>query len=57
MQPEPGFRMDPRWYWSKERAEQEWSHIWSRLWHVGPREEEMLNDATLTSLKSFRVDS
>ena len=36
-----GFRIDPKWYWSKERADQEWDHVWSKLWHVGPRVEEL----------------
>jgi phenylpropionate dioxygenase-like ring-hydroxylating dioxygenase large terminal subunit len=35
------FRVEPNWYWSKERAEQEWDHIWTKLWHMGPREEEL----------------
>src|ERR1700756_1873341 len=37
----PIFHIDPEWYWSKERAEQEWTHIWSKLWHMGPRVEEL----------------
>lgn len=35
------FRIEPEWYWSNQRAEQEWRYVWSRLWHVGPREEEL----------------
>ena len=36
-----GFRVDPAWYWSRERADQEWDHVWTRLWQMGPREEEL----------------
>ncbi len=36
-----GFRIDPKWFWSTERAEQEWEHVWSKLWHMGPRVEEL----------------
>jgi phenylpropionate dioxygenase-like ring-hydroxylating dioxygenase large terminal subunit len=35
------FRIDPDWYWSTQRAEQEWDHMWSKLWHMGPRVEEL----------------
>ena len=24
------FRIHPDWFWSKERAEKEWSHIWTK---------------------------
>jgi phenylpropionate dioxygenase-like ring-hydroxylating dioxygenase large terminal subunit len=34
-------RIQPEWYWSKERAEKEWTHVWSKLWHMGPRVEEL----------------
>jgi phenylpropionate dioxygenase-like ring-hydroxylating dioxygenase large terminal subunit len=37
----PVFRVEPEWYWSRERAEQEWRHVWTRLWHLGPRVEEL----------------
>ncbi|RVQ68995.1 aromatic ring-hydroxylating dioxygenase subunit alpha [Croceicoccus ponticola] len=36
-----GFKVDPSWYWSKTRAELEWDHVWTRMWHMGPREEEL----------------
>lgn len=36
-----GFRIDPDWYWSRERADLEWDHVWSKLWHMGPRVEEV----------------
>jgi phenylpropionate dioxygenase-like ring-hydroxylating dioxygenase large terminal subunit len=35
------FRIHPDWFWSKERAEKEWTHVWSKLWHMGPRVEEL----------------
>lgn len=35
------FHIDPDWFWSKDRAEQEWTHMWSKLWHMGPRVEEL----------------
>lgn len=35
------FRIDPSWYWTPERAGQEWDSMWTRLWHMGPREEEL----------------
>ncbi|CCA94350.1 aromatic ring-hydroxylating dioxygenase subunit alpha [Novosphingobium sp. PP1Y] len=35
------FRINPEWFWSPERAEQEWEHLWTRVWHMGPREEEI----------------
>ena len=35
------FRVEPSWYWSRERAELEWRHMWTRVWHMGPREEEL----------------
>lgn len=41
MTQDPGFQVDPAWYWSQERAEQEWAHVWTRVWHMGPREEEI----------------
>ncbi len=34
-------RIDPSWYWSRERAAEEWDHVWARVWHMGPREEEI----------------
>jgi len=35
--------LEPRadWYVSKDRSRAEWSHVWSTLWHMGPREEEI----------------
>jgi phenylpropionate dioxygenase-like ring-hydroxylating dioxygenase large terminal subunit len=38
------FAIDPSWYWSPERAGQEWSHVWTKLWHMGPRAEEIRED-------------
>ncbi|MDR7102410.1 aromatic ring-hydroxylating dioxygenase subunit alpha [Croceicoccus sp. BE223] len=38
------FQVDPSWYWSRERAEQEWEHVWTRVWHMGPREEEIAEE-------------
>jgi phenylpropionate dioxygenase-like ring-hydroxylating dioxygenase large terminal subunit len=35
------FEIKPEWYWTSERAEQEWDHVWSRLWQIGPREEDI----------------
>lgn len=35
------FRIHPEWYWTQERADQEWTHVWSKLWHMGPRVEEL----------------
>lgn len=35
------FHIEPEWYWSTERAEQEWTHVWTKLWHMGPRLEEL----------------
>lgn len=35
------FRIKPEWYWSRERADQEWDHVWTKVWHMGPREEEI----------------
>jgi phenylpropionate dioxygenase-like ring-hydroxylating dioxygenase large terminal subunit len=35
------FHIHPEWFWSKERAEKEWTHVWSKLWHMGPRVEEL----------------
>ncbi|WP_221795567.1 aromatic ring-hydroxylating oxygenase subunit alpha [Aquisediminimonas sediminicola] len=37
----PEFQVDPASYWSKEWAEQEWTHLWSKAWHMGPRVEEV----------------
>ncbi len=41
MTQEKAFEIKMEWYWSKERAEQEWTHIWSKLWHMGPRVDEL----------------
>ncbi len=35
------FEIDPSWYRSRERAEAEWSTVWTKCWHVGPRVEEV----------------
>lgn len=35
------FHVDPDWYWSRDRAGLEWEHMWSKLWHMGPRVEEL----------------
>jgi len=35
------FRVDPAWYWMAERAQQEWDNMWTKVWHMGPREEEI----------------
>jgi len=35
------FRIDPAWYWSQERAQAEWDAVWTRTWHMGPREEDL----------------
>lgn len=35
------FKIHPDWYWSKDRAEKEWTQVWSKLWHMGPRAEEL----------------
>lgn len=35
------FRVEPSWYWTQERAELEWDHMWTKVWHMGPREEEI----------------
>lgn len=35
------FRIEPSWYWSRERAEAEWDHVWTKVWQMGPREEEI----------------
>lgn len=47
-----GFRIDPGWYRSRERAEKEWRHVWTRTWHMGPRVEELAGpgDAMVHSL-------
>ena len=29
------------WYASRERARDEWTHVWSKTWHMGPRVEEL----------------
>lgn len=33
--------MEPNHYWSRERAQLEWQHVWTRTWHLGPREQEL----------------
>lgn len=38
------FRIDPSWYVSKERAAQEWDCMWTKVWHMGPREEEIAEE-------------
>jgi len=35
------FRIDPSWYWSRERAQQEWDRLWTRTWQMGPRAQEL----------------
>ncbi|WP_197276998.1 aromatic ring-hydroxylating oxygenase subunit alpha [Sphingomonas profundi] len=37
----PSFEIDPAWYRTAERAALEWTHVWSRLWHMGPRAQEL----------------
>lgn len=43
----PTFRVDPSWYWTRERAEQEWDHMWTKVWHMGPRAEEIPEDGDI----------
>lgn len=33
--------VDPAWYTSRERAEEEWQRVWRKTWHMGPREQEI----------------
>jgi phenylpropionate dioxygenase-like ring-hydroxylating dioxygenase large terminal subunit len=40
-QPAGEIRIDPEWYWSRDRAELEWRHVWTKTWHMGPRIEEL----------------
>jgi phenylpropionate dioxygenase-like ring-hydroxylating dioxygenase large terminal subunit len=40
----PPFRVDPAWFWSKDRAELEWEHMWTKVWHMGPREQEIADE-------------
>ncbi|HEX2793753.1 MAG TPA: aromatic ring-hydroxylating dioxygenase subunit alpha [Croceicoccus sp.] len=47
MSAQQAFRIDPSWYWSGGRAEQEWEHVWTRTWHAGPREEELAETGDL----------
>jgi hypothetical protein len=46
------FHIRPEWYWSTDRAEAEWNNVWTRLWQMGPRVEELseAGDAILHSL-------
>jgi len=37
----PNFRVDPSWFWSQERAQLEWDRVWTKVWHMGPRVEEI----------------
>lgn len=53
---DPSFTIRPEWYSSQERAEQEWDHVWSATWHMGPRVEE-LADAGDTFLHTFGRES
>ena len=42
--PEPTLRGDPipgERYWSREFMEQEWRHMWTRVWHIGGRESQL----------------
>ncbi len=38
---ETSFKIIPASYFCPERARQEWDAIWTKLWHLGPREEEL----------------
>ncbi len=43
--PEPALRGDPiagERYWSREFMEQEWQQMWTRVWHIGGRESQLL---------------
>jgi carnitine monooxygenase subunit len=41
MATQKAFHISPEWFWSEERAAQEWTHLWTKAWHMGPRLEEL----------------
>lgn len=41
------FTIRPEWYYCADRAREEWDSVWTKCWHMGPREEELPEEGDL----------